>query len=149
MSQADSILGIPDLAVQQVQRAKYIHVWAHPKHRPGCLYCQAQTVRIKATHRRTLKHTRQGNQLMLLHLTVPKYHCMQCNRYFRHRFTGITPRRRATEIFRLEVFEAHEGGVSQRKGSPSKKGAVKKKRHSMPKHGVYTKERGTGTNSDS
>lgn len=115
MSQADSILGIPDLAVQQVQRAKYIHVWARPKHRPGCLYCPAETVRIKATHQRTLKHTRQGNQLMMLHLTVPKYHCMQCNRYFRHRFTGITPRRRATETFRLEVFEAHEGGVSRRK----------------------------------
>lgn len=113
MSPVDSILGIPDLVVQQVQRAKYIHVWARPGHRPGCLYCQAQTVRIKATHRRTLKHTRQGNQLMVLHLEVPKYHCTQCNRYFRHRFTGIGPRRRATEAFRLEVFEAHEGGVSQ------------------------------------
>jgi len=72
-------------------------------------------VRIKATHRRTLKHTRQGNQLIVLHLAVPKYHCTECNRYFRHRFTGIGPRRRATEAYRLEVFEAHEGGVSQRK----------------------------------
>ena len=46
---------------------------------------------------------------------VPKYHCPRCNRYFRHRFTGILPRFRATEAYRLEVFEAHEGGVTQRK----------------------------------
>src|SRR5690554_3850136 len=39
----------------------------------------------------------------------------QCNRYFRHRFSGILPRLRATEAYWLEVFEAHEGGVSQRK----------------------------------
>jgi transposase len=72
-------------------------------------------VRIKATHQRTVKHTRQGNQLMVLHLSVPKYHCPECNRYFRHRFAGIRPRLRATEAYRLEVFEAHEGGVSQRR----------------------------------
>ena len=115
MSPLDFILGIPGLIVQQVNRAQDIHVWARPKRRPGCLYCPAPTVRIKATHRRTLKHTRQGNQLIVLHLAVPKYHCAQCNRYFRHRFPGIVPRRRATETYRLEVFEAHEGGVSQRK----------------------------------
>lgn len=113
MSPINSILGIPGLVVQQVKRAQDIHVWACPNHRPGCLYCPSQSVRIKATHQRTLKHTRQGNQLVVLHLTVPKYHCTQCNRYFRHRFTGILPRRRATETYRLEVFEAHEGGVSR------------------------------------
>ena len=115
MSPIDSILGIPGLVIEQVNRAQDIHVWARPKRRPSCLYCPSQKVRIKATHRRTLKHTRQGNQLVVLHLSVPKYHCTQCNRYFRHRFAGIGPRRRATEAYRLEVFEAHEGGVSQRK----------------------------------
>jgi len=70
-------------------------------------------LRIKATYQRTLKHTRQGNRLILLHLRIPKYHCHDCQRYFRHRFTGIRPRIRATESFRLEVFEAHNGGVSQ------------------------------------
>ena len=115
MSPIDSILGIPGLVIEQVNRAQDIHVWARPKRRPSCLYCPSQKVRIKATHRRTLKHTRQGNQLIVLHLAVPKYHCTECNRYFRHRFAGIGPRRRATEAYRLEVFEAHEGGVSQRK----------------------------------
>jgi transposase len=52
---------------------------------------------------------------MVLHLALPKYHCPECNRYFRHPLQGIRPRLRATESFRLEVFEAHDGGISQRK----------------------------------
>jgi transposase len=72
-------------------------------------------LRIKATHKRTVKHTRQGNQVMTLHLRVPKYHCQSCRRYFRHPFTGIRPRYRASEAYQLEVYEAHDGGVTLRK----------------------------------
>ncbi len=115
MSPIDSILGIQGLVVQQVKRSENIHVWAKPSKRPACPRCAGEHVRIKATHHRTLKHTRQGNQLMVLHLDVPKYHCTDCNRYFRQQFPGIRPRLRSTEAYRLEVFEAHEGGVSQRK----------------------------------
>lgn len=115
MSPIDSIVGIEGLVVERVKRAQDIHVWARPRKRPACPRCARAPVRIKATHQRTLKHTRQGNQLMVLHLSVPKYHCVGCNHYFRHRFAGIRPRLRATEAYRLEVFEAHEGGVSQRK----------------------------------
>ena len=115
MSCTDSILGIEGLEVQRVDRGPIIHVWAKPKRRLDCIYCLQSPVRIKATHDRTLKHTRQGNQLMVLHVRVPKYHCLNCDRYFRHPIQGIRPRHRATECFRLEVFEAHDGGVSQRK----------------------------------
>ena len=114
MSPVDFILGIRDVLIERVERGREIHVWARPARRLACIHCQQASVRIKATHQRTLKHTRQGNQLMVLHLAVPKYHCTDCNRYFRHRFAGIRPRRRATEAYRLEVFEAHDGGVSQR-----------------------------------
>ncbi len=60
-------------------------------------------------------YARQGNQLLTLYLKAPKYYCPDCHKYFRHRFQGVRPRYRSTEAFRLEVFEAHEGGVSQRK----------------------------------
>ncbi len=115
MSQIDSILGIDGLEVLRVDRGSAIHVWAKPKRRMDCIHCQYSPIRIKATHERTLKHTRQGNQLMVLHLSVPKYHCLNCNHYFRHPFKGIRPRHRATECFRLEIFEAHDGGISQHK----------------------------------
>lgn len=102
MSPLDSILGLEGLFIEQVQRAHDIHVWARPRKRACCVYCANPRVRIKATYTRTLKHTRQGNQLMWLHLRVPKYHCLQCNRYFRHRIAGVRPRLRATEGMWLE-----------------------------------------------
>ena len=115
MSPIDSILGIDGLVIDRVERRKTIHVWAHPQRVLSCLYCPGTALRIKATYQRNVKHSRQGNQLLVLHLKVPKYHCLDCNRYFRHRFDGIRPRARSSDGYRLEVFEAHEGGVSQRK----------------------------------
>ena len=115
MSLASRILGIHGLEVERVDWNKGIDVWAKPSKRPSCLYCGADRLRIKATDKRTVKHSRQGNRVVTLHLKAPKYHCQQCARYFRHRFPGIRPRFRASEGYRLEVFEAHDGGVTQRK----------------------------------
>lgn len=115
MSHAAKIIGIPGLNVERIVRNRGIEVWATPRRRSSCYHCHSSRLRIKATHRRTVKHTRQGNQVMTLHLRVPKYHCMACGHYFRHRFGGIRPLDRASEAFRLEVFEAHDGGVTQRK----------------------------------
>ena len=117
MSHAGMIIGIPGLQIERVKRSQGIEVWARPYRRPPCKHCQGQDLRIKATHNRTVKHTRQGNQVMTLHLRVPKYHCQGCRRYFRHTFDGILPRYRASETYRLEVFEAHDGGVTLRKVS--------------------------------
>lgn len=61
MSPLDSILGLKDLTIERVERRRDIHVWARPAKRPGCMHCLHEPVRIKATHQRTLKHTRQGN----------------------------------------------------------------------------------------
>lgn len=117
MSHAGTIIGIPGLEIERVKRSRGIEVWARPYRRPPCKHCQSPDLRIKATHKRTVKHTRQGNQVMTLHLRVPKYHCQGCRRYFRHAFTGIRPRYRASEVYRLEVYEAHDGGVTLRKVS--------------------------------
>lgn len=115
MSHAGTIMGIPGLQVERVKRGKGIEVWARPYRRPSCKHCRSKDLRIKATHQRTVKHTRLGNQVMTLHLRVPKYHCQRCRRYFRHPFAGIRPRYRASEAYRLEVYEAHDGGVTLRK----------------------------------
>jgi len=115
MSHAGTILGISELEVERVDRGDEIKVYARPTKRPRCIHCDHDGVKIKATYQRTLKHSRQGNQLLILHLKTPKYFCPACRRYFRHRFKGIRPRFRASEAFRLEVFEAHDGGVTQRK----------------------------------
>ena len=82
MSHAGSIVGIPGLEIERVDRNQGIHVWASPRKRPACVHCQHAPVRIKASDRRVVKHTRQGNQVMTLHLKVPKCHCAACQRYF-------------------------------------------------------------------
>ena len=115
MSHAGLILGLPELEVERVDRNDTISVYAKPRQRPCYIYCDHHHLRVKATYQRTLKHTRQGNQLITLYLRSPKYHCQRCGRYFRHRFKGVRPRYRASEAFRLEVFEAHDGGVTQAK----------------------------------
>ena len=115
MSHAGVILGISELEVERVDRDRGIKVYARPTRRQPCIRCHHPQVRIKATRQRTVKHTRQGNQVLTLYLKSPKYHCAQCGRYFFHRFQGVRPRFRASEAFRLEVFEAHDGGVTQSK----------------------------------
>ena len=94
----------------RVKRKQGIQVWAKPLQRPHCYYCDHEQLTIKATYERTVKHTRQGDQVITLHLRMPKYYCSHCHRYFRHRFVGIRPRYRASEAYRLDVFEAHDGG---------------------------------------
>lgn len=115
MSLAGTIIGIPELQIERIDHQKNLEVWARPARRPPCKYCQHNHLHIKATHQRTVKHNRLGNKVMTLHLRVPKYRCLKCHRYFRHPFLGIRPRYRASEAFRLEVFEAHDGGITQRK----------------------------------
>ena len=68
MSHAGVILGITDLEVERVERDRTIKVYARPTRRPACIHCQHDGGKIKATRQRTLKHTRQGNKLMTLHL---------------------------------------------------------------------------------
>ena len=116
MSHAGMIIGIPGLEVIRVKSKRQIDVWARPYRRQThCQYCGGSELRIKATHKRTVKHTRRGNQVMILHLKVPKYHCRGCGRYFRHTFPGLRSRYRSTDTYQLEVYEAHDGGVTQRK----------------------------------
>ena len=99
MSLAARIVGFRDLEVERVDLNQGIDVWAKPSKRPACLHCGSNQLRIKATNKRTVKHTRQGNQVMTLHLQAPKYHCRRCDRYFCHRFTAIRPRFRASDSY--------------------------------------------------
>ena len=108
MSLAGMIIGIPGLVVTRVISKRGIDVWARPLRRPAsCKHCGGPELRIKATHKRTVKHTRKGNQVMILHLKVPKYHCQSCGRYFRHAFAGLRPRSRPL----LDLLVASSSGV--------------------------------------
>lgn len=114
MPSLDSIIGLPAIELLKCVTDKFIEVWCRVRFRPCCTHCGRFRNRIKDTFVRTLKHTRQGERLVVLHIESHKYECLCCHRFFNLRIPGVLPRKKATETFRLEVYESHHGGVSQR-----------------------------------
>lgn len=110
----NAIIGLPGVEIESVGGNHSIVVEARFVGRTACSHCEARRYRIKSTFTRKLKHTRQGNRVMEIWLRSHKYVCLVCRRYFNLKIPGVLPRRRATENFRLEVYEKHHGGVSQR-----------------------------------
>ena len=110
----EDIIGLPGFQIQNVQKDRVIEVSGVYLDRPACAHCGAKGCRIKSSFWRRLKHSRQGNMLIELLVRSHKYLCLVCRRYFNLRIPGVLPRRRATENFRLEVYEKHHGGMTQR-----------------------------------
>lgn len=109
----DSIIGLAGIKLESATGEGLIEVKAHACFRPLCIHCGNSRCRIKSSFIRTLKHTRQGNRLMMLHVRSHKYVCNRCGRFFNLRIPGVLPRRRSTESFRMEVYEKHHGGINQ------------------------------------
>ena len=78
-----------------------------------CPDCNSEHLRTKDRILRELRHESIGTKNTWLHLTVRKYRCEQCGRYFRARVPGLLPYRRSTEMFRKEIFTNHRDGISQ------------------------------------
>ena len=114
MPSLDCIIGLPGVELQSADASDSIVVYAKTSLRPPCIHCGGRRARIKASFIRQLKHTRQGNRLMILLVRSHKFLCLVCERYFNLRIPGVLPRKRATESFRMEVYEKHHGGISQR-----------------------------------
>jgi transposase len=77
-----------------------------------CPRCESQSLRIKSTVRRRLKHASIGDRLIFVDLKVPKLLCRTCGRHFMIPIPGVLPKRRSTESFRMEVFHHHQGGLT-------------------------------------
>lgn len=110
----DCIIGLPGVELERAVEEDGFKVFATCSLRPPCVHCGASRCRIKSSFDRELKHTRQGNRLMLIVVRSHKFLCRVCERYFNLRIPGVLPRKRATESFRMEVYEKHHGGISQR-----------------------------------
>src|SRR5690606_35560282 len=79
-----------------------------------CPRCGSRAQRVKATHRRELKHAIWNGKIVFLRLKIPKLLCLTCGRHLMHPVPGILPKKRATEQFRREVFSLHHGGMTQK-----------------------------------
>lgn len=86
-----------------------------------CPVCASVRLRTKDRIERRVRHASIGVNNVWLHLTVRKYCCEQCGRYFRARVPGLLPYRRSTEMFRREIFVHHRDGISQHQLHRSRK----------------------------
>ena len=80
---------------------------------PVCPECKGTHLRTKDLIRRKLRHESMGRSNTWLEVTLRKYYCLDCGRYFRIRMQGILPYKRSTEFFRREVCLNHRDGVSK------------------------------------
>ena len=108
------ILGLPDLKHERTAYGDQIHLYGKLKERPACPRCEHPNVQIKCSFNRELRHLKLGNQIGVIRFRSHKFKCTNCGRYFNLRLQGVLPKRRSTENFRLDVFERHQGGVTQK-----------------------------------
>ena len=115
MPERQFITGIPGVQVLDVIQGSSFEIRgiARMQSHTACPRCQGQSFRIKSTQEREFKHATLGTRLVRLRLRIPKLLCKQCGRYFMLRVPGILPKKRSTEQFRQEVFNLHQGGLTQ------------------------------------
>jgi transposase len=112
--EAKEILGLPDLNHDSTHYDKKIYLYGSLKQKPPCPRCKNPKVHIKSSFMRELRHFKIGNQLTVVRFMSHKFRCPACNCYFNLKLQGTLPKRRSTENFRLDVFERHQGGVTQK-----------------------------------
>jgi transposase len=79
-----------------------------------CPHCSGEDLRKKDRITRMISHESVGLRRVLLRVSVCKYHCRSCNRYFRQRFDGIQPWQRSTEALKKQVYRNHSQGISRK-----------------------------------
>lgn len=110
----DPIIGLPDFKIVSVQGDGYLKIKAEYTGRPRCHHCDSRDLRKKDCFERRVRHICFGDRLSELVVKGFKFLCRGCGRYFRQRFPGILPRRRATEPFRKQVSRQHHHGITQK-----------------------------------
>lgn len=115
MPQSDSsIVGLPGFKIESWEGVETVRIRARYEGPVTCPRCEGEKLRIKDTFERIFRHASFGTRPCYLHLKSHKYHCRSCGRYFNQRFPGIGKGRRSTEPFRRQIFQSHQGGISQR-----------------------------------
>lgn len=110
------VIGLKKVHVKQIiEQASTgrIEVHAKAKGRRICKHCGSRRVQSRGWRTRTLKHARQGRRLIEIHLKLRKFRCRACLRSGVEQVPHVLPRKRSTENFRQEVFELHQGGLTQ------------------------------------
>ena len=108
------VLGLPDLCLESIDYHQNIYINARVTSKPNCPRCESSHLQIKSSFNRKINHARHGNQLVIVRYRSHKYVCKTCGKYFNLQIRGLLGKRRSAEGFRLDVFERHQGGVTQK-----------------------------------
>lgn len=115
MPQKHLIIGLKSIAIDQIKECEWlVEIHGHLKGRKKCPHCGSFRVQSRGVYTRRLKHARQAGRLVELLLTIRKLRCKACKRTGMQRIPHVLPRRRATEPYRQDVFELHQGGLTQK-----------------------------------
>ncbi len=79
----------------------------------ACAHCGGTALRNKDRRLRRVRHDSWGTRKCVLELETRKYLCHNCGKHFSAAFSGILPRRRATEPFRRSVCQKHWDAISR------------------------------------
>lgn len=115
------ITNLPDLEILNVSGSNFLKIEAKFTGTVECIHCESQNLRTKDSFIRKVRHISLGERLSELHLRSHKFKCLDCNKYFNQRFTGVLPRKRSSELFRKEISRLHHQGISQSLLSKHKK----------------------------
>ena len=109
------IMGLPGFEILKVTQDDFLDIFVEFKGDVACHHCGSLSLRMKDSFIRRIRHVSFGNKLTMLHIRAHKFKCRDCGKYFNQRFPGIYPRKRATEVFRREVYQKHSDGASKKK----------------------------------
>lgn len=105
----------PDVKVRSISGSNPAVIKAEYVGKVSCPVCASVKLRTKDRIERKVRHESLGYRNTWLYLTLRKYRCLKCGRYFRARVPGLLPYRRSTEMFRREIFHDHRDGISQKR----------------------------------
>lgn len=108
------IIGVKGYKIVKTEDYGDVKLYAHFEGEVCCHSCGSLKLRKKDTFWRRLKHISIGVRRTFLIVKSHKYKCLDCGKYFNLKLPGVAPRRRATELFRKEVFEKHHHGHTQK-----------------------------------
>lgn len=100
----------------RIEKMEGVHKVIYETHYHGpvsCVHCGGKNLRSKGWFVRYVRHESIGHRRVWMHLHGRKFHCRDCDRYFRQRFPGILKGRHATEAFRKEIVTDHMDGICQ------------------------------------
>lgn len=110
------IIGIKGLSVLALEyRSGSLWIEARISAEPNCPGCGAKHhhLHLKDSFPRTIQHDLLGSRLTFIRISVPKFRCRRCCRFFRQPIPGVLPYQRATESFRKDLATKHQLGISK------------------------------------